>query len=156
MKRNNIQNKTFHSLINKLGINAEDKRDMILTITQGRETSSAGLTMEECQALINDMRVKSGLKALPVKFAGSIAANKMRRKILSICHEMRWTIDDKVDMRRLDTWLKKYGMFHIGLNDLSEAQLPEQITQFEQLLTSFYAQREIQVQADTTGSAGNH
>lgn len=140
MIRNKHQNRELHVLLSKCGIDKDTKRDMILGMTNMRSTSSADLTTDECQALINALRVKSGLKPEPVK---NDAADKMRKKILSICHEMHWTVDGKVDWKRLNTWLKQYGMYHKGLNKLTLAELPAQVTQFEQLLKSFYAKPKV-------------
>ncbi len=140
MQRTKKQNQAFHALLSTCRIDTEMKREMILGITNGRTTSSADLNSDECQALINALRVKSGLKAEP---HNDDPANKMRRKILSICHEMQWTKDGQVDWHRLDTWLKKYGMHHKGLNKLTIKELPAQVTQFEQLLQSFYAKPQV-------------
>jgi hypothetical protein len=140
MIRTKKQNMAFHALIGKIGIDKETKRDMILGMTNMRTSSSKDLTSDECQALINALRVKSGLKPDKVQ---DDPADKMRKKILSICHEMHWTVNGKVDWRRLDTWLKQYGMYHKSLNKLTLVELPSQLTQFEQLLKSFYAKEKI-------------
>lgn len=131
--RTKEQSVRLHTILGKLQIDAEGKADLVFAITKGREKSTTGLTQLECIALINDLQEK-----LP---KNESKADKMRKKILSTCHEMRWTIDGKVDFERLDHYLKKYGYKHKELNEYTEQELPMLVTQFDNLLISFYAKR---------------
>lgn len=133
------QNNQLHGLIGRLRIDTETKQDLVYAYSGGREVSSKGLWYHECQALINCLfaRTKGAV------WSDSSPENKMRRKILSICHEMRWKdeITDNIDWKHLNDWLKKYGYLHKKLNDYTAAELPTLITQFEHLLRDYYAKR---------------
>lgn len=142
MLRNNQQNRILHTLLTKHGIDNDTKKEMVMTVTKGREKSSAKLTMEECQSLINSLNANQHTPRpnYTDKYKDD-PEDKQRKKIISICYEMRWTLDKQIDWKRLNTWLLKYGIHHKVLNDLSETELPATITQFEELLKHFYAKR---------------
>lgn len=140
-RRTSDQSKRLHAILGKLKIDAEEKREMVYEVTEGRETSSGQLTVAECDRLIQSLQGKQGYKPGMEKYKDD-PTDKQRKKILAICREMRWvTSENRVDFIALNTWLLKYGMFHKKLNALSETELPATITQFEQLLKSYYAKR---------------
>lgn len=145
MLRTINQNRQLHALVNKLGINKETKEELVYEYTKGRSSSSADLNLDECQALINNLnhmaRNSVQVKPTPKPKLEKSAENKMRRKILSICHEMRWKEGNNLDWKRINGWLLKYGYLHKPLNDYTAKELPTLITQFEQLLKEFYAKR---------------
>ena len=142
MLRNNTQNRRLHLLITKLGIDDEAKEELVYNFTGTRETSTAKMEVRECQALINHLEAaKRNLTPTLSKGEGAKVdkADKMRKKILSICHEMNWTnTQGKVYWPTLNEWLLKYGYLHKTLNEYKEAELPTLITQFEALLQQFY------------------
>lgn len=143
MKRTPSQNKQLHALCGKLNISSEQKADLVYSYTNGRETSSAEMFIPEAQALINalnhigrtSIKEQKPTKPRPVKDA----ENNMRRKILSICHEMKWTDKGHLDWTRINAWLLKYGYLKKPLNDYTASELPKLITQFEELLKHYYA-----------------
>lgn len=142
MIRNNHQNTVLHKLIADLNIDKETKADLVLQFTQERETSSAKMLVSECQELINHLNIiKNGPTDKKQAPAQNSVQNKMRRKILSICHEMNWKIGSQLDWNRINFWLEKYGYLHKELNRYTEAELPKLVTQFENLLQSYYAKR---------------
>lgn len=132
--RTPAQNSILYALITKLGIDDDQKQDLVAQVSEGRETSSKNLTYNECdklikhlQSLVNENHDKS---------------NKMRRKILSICHEMKWTLPGKkLDWQKINTWLLKYGYLHKPMNDYTAQELPSLVSQFEGLLKHYYAKR---------------
>ena len=140
MIRTRKQNSELHYLLGQLNIDDEDlKAELVFKFSGGRVTSSANMIVPECQSLINHLKaVSKGYAKL-----SNDPANRMRRKILAMCHEMRWTdpVTREVDWDRLNAWLLKYGFRHQFLNDYSLADLPVLITQFEQLLKDYYAKR---------------
>lgn len=139
MYRTLQQNKRLHALIGMLNIDTETKQDLVYSYSGGREVSSAGLLYPECQALINCLQARSN----GATWSESTPENKMRRKILSMCHEMRWKdeITDNIDWKRLNGWLKDYGYLHKKFNKYTEQELPKLVYQFEQLLKSYYDKR---------------
>lgn len=139
--RNNKQNAALHGLVGELNIDSEQKEELVYQYTNGRTTSSSKMLIDECQMLINYLNsIKRGMTPKPDAWKED-PANVMRRKLLAICHELHWTVNGKVDLVRLDDWLKKSGLHHKKLKDLTIEELPAQITQLEQVLKSFYAKR---------------
>ena len=143
MKRTIEQNKQLHSLISRFKIDKERKQELILEVTDGRASSSADLEFTEAKKLIKHL--ESLNPSIP-KDRGQAAmrADKMRKKILSICHEMGgdWELPGgAINWKHLNDWLMKYGYLHKALNAYTYEQLPELVTQFEQVLKSFYTKK---------------
>jgi hypothetical protein len=138
MFRNKQQNSQLHKLISRLGIDAEGKEELVFKFTNGRENSSAKMLVHECQNLINYLNAQ--VKTAPTQKQNT-PENQMRRKVLSVCHEMGWKKGDKVDFGRLDAFMLKSSILKKPLNDYKVDELPQLVTQFEQLLKSFYAAR---------------
>jgi hypothetical protein len=138
MYRTKDQNIKLHALIGKLQIDAETKAEMVFKCTGGRSKSSADMLIHECTDLIGKLQLMADGKSPQKQF--NAAEDKMRKKILSICYEMQWTLAGKLDWNRINFWLKKFGYLHKEeLNDYKEAELPKLVTQFENLLKSYYA-----------------
>lgn len=78
------QNRRLHQLIGMLGLAPDNKALLVSTYTDGRTESSTELLQTEASALINflDAQVKESNQ--------TERCNKMRKKILSICHQMGW------------------------------------------------------------------
>ena len=131
MLRTLEQNKRYRALLDKLGIvDKEQKQDLVLSVSEGRVKSSADLTFEEMNMLCTHLQ---GLV-----YEMDDRADKMRKKILSICHEMNWKLaSGKVDMQHLSDWLLKYGYLHKELNEYTEKELPKLVTQMEGVLEDY-------------------
>ena len=146
MLRNKQQNKQLHALIGELKIDAETKEELVHQFTNKRETQSSKMLVNECQALINHLKVMRGSKPKSASTGSATETtpeNKMRRKILSICREMGgdWHNGLQYNWIKINAWLDKYGYLHKPLNDYKEKELPKLITQFEALLANKYAKR---------------
>lgn len=144
MQRTVTQNKQLHAIIGKLKISSEHKQELIYQYTKGRSSSSADLTIPEAQALINNLNHLLRNEKPPVtppKLKQANSANAMRRKILSVCHEMGWKENGRLDWTRINGFLLKYGHLKKNLNDYTQAELPVLVTQFEKLLKDYYAKR---------------
>lgn len=137
MKRTLQQNAQLHTLLTRLDLQ-EEKADLVYQHTQGRTTRSSEMLYNECASLIGYLNNMVSRKQRS-RFDYNDPANRMRRKILSICHEMGWETDSgKIDWPRLNAWLLKYGYLHKGLNDYTAKELPRLVTQFENYLKSVY------------------
>lgn len=138
MNRGMWQNSQLHAIIGKLKIDKETKEELVYQFSGGRSKSSKDLLFDECQHLINYLNaVQKGTTQLKARTSGAVydACNQMRRKILSICHELQWEkADGKIDWPRLNNYLNKYGYLHKPLNDYIYEELPKLVTQFENLL----------------------
>jgi len=120
------QIKNLHGLLNRTGLMAE-KETLVLAFSNGREKSSKGLTYQEAGALITHLKSLDG-------------SHKMRRKIISMAHELGWKIPGtkKIDMEAINEWCKKYGFGKKELNEYTEKELPRLVTQFQNGPYKFY------------------
>ena len=114
----------LNTLISKLRITKDDKQMMVSGFSNGRCTSSKDLYMDEAALMI------SHLKSMDPDEA---TAEKMRRKIISMAHEMHWeTSPGRADMKAIDTWCRKFGYLKKSLDNYHYRELPKLVTQFEQ------------------------
>lgn len=120
----------LNTLVSKLKISKQLKADMVAGFSGGRETSSAKLYLSEAAAMI------SHLKSLDPEEA---AADKMRKKIIMLAHEMNWRIAGtaKADMARIDRWCKNFGYKKKSLDNYTYRELPTLVTQFEAVHKSY-------------------
>lgn len=124
------QIKRIHSLLPKrIKDDPQLKAELVQAFTKdASRTSTKDLSMMEAQGMIGHLK-------------HSDSADKMRKKILSICHEMQWYQHGttKLDWNRITRFLTKYGHAHKAhLNDYSILELPKLVTQFESLLKTYY------------------
>lgn len=117
----------IHALINKLHLKGR-KEEMVMGFTTGRSGSSKDLTNDEANAMIRH------LKSLDPEEVG---AEKMRRKIISMAHEMGWRIPGttKADMKHIDAWCLKYGKKK--LNQYRYKELVKIVTMFKEMYNDF-------------------
>jgi hypothetical protein len=152
MQRTKTQNAQLHSLISKLGIDAEIKASLVMQFTNGRTSSSAEMDVTECQylighlsALVHGKKMQDGrLKTedrRPRSLSGvevSSPSDKLRKKIISRFREMNYhTPQGKADMSRIQaTVIKKWGK---PLNSLTDAEMRSIIAVLEkEWLPHFY------------------
>jgi len=133
MLRTPHQNKQLFAILNKLGIDTEGRAELVYNATNGRTKSSADLGYQECLRLIQSLNGEANEEARK--------ANRMRKKVLSICYEMGWTKNGAIDWELLNGFLTKYGYLHKPLNNYNNKELPTLLTQFENILKTYYAQR---------------
>jgi hypothetical protein len=117
------QLKAVHTLLGKIGItDKEEKKKEIIAYTGGRTDSSRAMTFTEAEQMI------ATLMSLDPA-AGK--AEKMRKKILSLAHEMGWKKPNgKINMDHVNQWCIKYGYLHKKLDDYTYKELPQLVTQF--------------------------
>lgn len=135
---NHAQNKMLHGLLNKTGLMA-DKANIINGITKGRTESSKELSFDEARLMITWLKTQASPRPSP-KGEGD-AANRMRRKIISMAHEMGWhnLVNGKwqIDMRSLNNWCLQHSYLKKELNKYATTELPKLVSQFEQVYKSF-------------------
>lgn len=120
------QNAMIGYLISRLKLSDETKEELIHTYTDGRTTSIRDLLFDEAKSII------SALTSGEVSIQSP--ANKMRRKILSMAHEMDWELSTgQVDMKRINKWCVEYGYLHKELDQYTESELPQLINAFENM-----------------------
>lgn len=121
----------LRTILSRKGIDEELKEELVHEATNGRTTSIRKMHTAEAIRLINQ------LNGRPDNYDGK--KQRMKRKILALCHEMGWEEPDtgKVDMRRVNAYCKKRGHAHKPFDDYTTAELPLLITQFERLHKSY-------------------
>lgn len=119
----------IHASLNKVGL-MDEKRHMIGMFTDGRTQSTKEMTKAEAAELIRYLSKHNPR-------AG--AEDKMRKKILSMAHEMGWHIPDthKISMARVNEWCVNYGYLHKRLDAYNYAELPKLVGQFETVYVKF-------------------
>lgn len=121
------QLKFVTSLLNREGI-LFAAETIAVEFSNNRTNELAALTYTETQNLINAYRNKT-------------PADKMRGKILSMAHEMRWeTPKGKVDIDKLNAWCVKSTPSHTDFNGISLKDLPIVVSIFEKMYKSFLKQ----------------
>jgi len=133
MKRTADQNIRFHKLINLLGIDMEEKAELVYEVSNGETRSSAGLDYNEMSRLISHLQNKANA------IKQDEPANKMRRKICSMFHELRYELPSGIlDYARINEWMLKFSYQHKLLNAYTIEELPRLVSQVENMLTKQY------------------
>lgn len=135
---NLVLNKKMHTLLAQANL-MDEKRTLVQSFTEYRTEHSSEMTDAEAMLMIDYLRRQPD------------PAQKMRRKIISMAHEMGWhslitgpsnqeeggRAKWVIDMKRLNAWMVKYSYLHKELNAYRYKELPKLITQFESLYQSF-------------------
>jgi len=111
MIRTKEQNKELHLLLNRTGLDSDNKAELVRTYTKGRTSSSAEMLIHECRQLIGDLRVNN-----------SLADNK-RKRVISHLKEAGFSLPDgRADMERIQGWVQQQK-FKRKLNEHTIEQL---------------------------------
>lgn len=123
------QNSIIHALFHTTGLMGQ-KKNIVGGISFGRTESTKELTLDEVNMLIRYLQDIQG---------NAEKANKMRRKIISMAHQLHWYLPgtQKVDMKRIDNWCIQYGYLHKKLNDHNEKELIKLVSQFANVFADF-------------------
>lgn len=130
--------KYLMALLTKTGMQGR-RHAICYDYSKGRTESSKDLDNTEMLAIINDL--EKGFKELD-------RSDLMRKKIISMAHEMGWSLSPtlskgdgvpkmRIDIKRIDAWCVKYGQFNKGFNAHSYLELTMLVTQFENYYKSF-------------------
>lgn len=122
------QIKLLHILIVKSDM-VDNKKAIISNYTNGRTESSKELTRTEARYLIANLQGTKSPRQDEKK------AERMRRKIIGLAHEIDWHIagTTKIDMERLNNWCINSSYLHKKLDSYKLAELPKLVTQFEKV-----------------------
>jgi hypothetical protein len=106
------------------------KEDLAFDYSDGRTEHLSGLLPPETSKLIKYLQNYAGLDG--------DRADKMKRKILSIAHEMHWELaNGRVDMERVNNWCMCYSGQNKPLDAFKYVELPQLVTQFEMVYMAF-------------------
>ncbi len=123
-KMNGRLNKEFHGLLTSTGM-APQKATLVAAFTNGRSESSKDLNDYEAIELIKYLKGQ--------KPGTDDASQKMRRKMISLAHELHWHVPGtgKVDMERLNNWCRSPGKYKKELNAHNYTELVSLVSQFK-------------------------
>lgn len=112
------QSKKFNTLIGKLGIDKETKAEMVSAISNGRTTTSAHLTVNECSQLIN--KLEHGF-ATPQRSRELTILDKARYRLLCTLRNKGFkTPTGKPDRSKIDAYTMHYWGKKVAAMDMSE------------------------------------
>lgn len=118
------QAKYVRQLLSREGLISEESRYTV-HFSNGRTDVLEELNHAETQAFI-------------AEFAEQSPKDKMKGKILSMMHEMRWELPNgKIDMPRLNAWLVKSAPYHKPLDALTTDELPTVVSIVEKMYKSY-------------------
>lgn len=117
------QIKAIYALLGQYHLR-DEKENIVSAFTGGRTHSVRAMKPNEATALIGHLKSMDGEEK---------SNDKMRNKILSMCHDMNWTIPGtgKVDMAHLNNWCMASGYLKKKLDSYTHSELPALVTQFE-------------------------
>lgn len=132
-----IQNhRKLYALLNQAN-KMSHRHDLVYSYSHGRTTNSAELSDLEIAELIRKLENEQQDK--PTHSTATRNGDRMRKRILSMCYTIGWTIYDDynkkvvVDMERLNNWMRKYSYKHKPLNEYRYNELRDLVSQFEKL-----------------------
>lgn len=121
------QLRCIYALLTKLKLK---ETDIVPGFTKDDRETVPQLTKQEAIAIIgwlkeNDPEEKK--------------AEKQRRYIISMTHELGWRIPGttKADMKRLDEWMVASSYLHKKLNSYTPKELPKLVTQFQSMYKGY-------------------
>ena len=129
----------FNALLRELLLGEDIKRDLIYQFTKGRSDRTNDMHYEEARMMISHLEDQKS-PSLAKKQQDADAGQRMRRKIISIAHQLGWTDlkTGKVDMNRLNSFLVQRGAVRgpkiKTINDYNNRDLSVIVTQFQQML----------------------
>lgn len=129
----------FHALL-ALCKKQAYKIDYVVDVSNGRTQSSKELTDQEMDQLIETL-VSEWHQSLGKK---KPEEDKMRKKVISICHELGWHLPGttQIDMNAVNRFCETHSYLKKRLNKYTLQELPKLVSQFEQVLKSYYKSAE--------------
>ncbi|ASZ11079.1 hypothetical protein KTO58_19845 [Chitinophaga pendula] len=117
-------------MFKKLNIGSEERAVIVLGFCKGRDSSCTMLYMEEARLLIRHLKSRDPEEK---------KAEVMRRKIISMAHEMGWELPGgKADMRRIDGWCLQQMGLGKKLNQFNYNELPKLVSIFQKVYLQFF------------------
>lgn len=140
----------FYALLSVLGIDSQEKSNLVLEYSNQRTKSLKELSSDELQNLETHLQNLTGKSQKPngwqqtktAKPATNDELVKLRKKVIALlAYSLGWTVYDKAknnnvaDMPRIYIWVQKYGIANPKkFNDYSKKELTGLISQVEQMV----------------------
>jgi len=114
----------LRTILSKKQIDEEGKEDLVFQFTNGGTKSIREMRMVEAIAMVK------ALNGDEDNYDDS--ANRKRRQILALCHEMGWEDEQgRVDMNRVNRYCTTRGYLKKPLNDYKPGELQKLVSQFK-------------------------
>jgi hypothetical protein len=129
---NHAQNRQLHTLLSITRL-MHEKANLVNGFTGGRSDSSKDLSFEEAADMIEYLQGER-------KSVKSEAANKMRRKVISLAYEMRWAKSGQwaTALLSIDNFCKgEHGIYKKELQMHGYNELVQVVTQFESMYKKY-------------------
>jgi len=124
--------KTFLQLITALNATNQYPRrhDYVFRASNGRTESTKEVTEREAGIILNELKQTFGVKD---------EADTMRKKIISLAHQMNWELPGgKADMKRINDWCKSSkGPYKKALNAHTNTELRVLVSVFEKIYKEY-------------------
>jgi len=99
--------------------------------SNGRTESTKELTGEECHSIIMELVDEYGITV------ESADSDRMRKKIISMAHQIGWTLNGKADMQRIEVWCVNKGPYHKPLNGHTHEELTVLVSVFQKIYKQY-------------------
>lgn len=117
----------IRSAIHARGMSEDDKKELVLSATDGRTDSIRAMHTSEAIALLSNLNGQADNYEPGTK-------QKMKRKVLAIAHDLGWELPDgKVDMKRVNGYCLTRSEAKKTFNDLTVKELESVVKQFQQM-----------------------
>lgn len=130
MMKTLAQLRDIHAKLKQLKIDDDARYELVLQVTNERTSSCAQLTYDEAEQLRKHLANLVGKD-----FSVNPALDKKRKRVLSAFHEMGYRIPGtmKLDMKKVNETIVKYGYLHKSLNEYSIDELSKLIEQTKKM-----------------------
>lgn len=126
---NGKQIQRIHTLLRACNLQAQ-KKSIVYASCEGRSESTKDLTFDEANLLINYLQAEAN------KYDG---ANQMRRKIMAICHNLKWeNSDGSVNLETLNKWCLNHSYLKKELQEYTYNELPKLVSQVQRIYSQTF------------------
>ncbi len=128
---------TFY-LLGKIGksTDSEFRASLCFEVSGGTATSLSDLSDAELVELNQHLRGFNSGKAVNFE---EMSFKRMQKKFFSICYDLNWTVPGgKLNYQTINEWLLKFGYLHKEFNKYTAKELPQLITQLENIQRKDY------------------
>lgn len=131
----NEQKQLIHRLKRKLRLDDDTYREMVLSFSNGRTSSSAGLTREEARQMISRMIDPEG-KQKPeeqrkYRLVCRIYQTSCRISGLNAAYDSKDPQEREMNIAKLNMWLRQYGACKKPVSRQSYAELNQTLRQLK-------------------------
>lgn len=130
------QIKKFHALLNEKRL-MEHKADIVNEFTDGKQTSTKEMTMEQMIQAIEHLEANKNAKTASTKTKRDSSLDRQRKKIIGFCREMGMEKEKNgktvADMDSVYKFILKVGYLKKDLNDYTAQEMPILVTVIEKI-----------------------